>query len=329
MGDKLNACDLDTLEEEWTEFRGELNSAYEGKVQVSDLGGLTLPGDLQSLTWQLSALSYVNEDTPDLFREKQRHLLRHLAGKQYLSLFGISVAPAPAVPSTEAEDTATQPSSQVSDDESLLPSSQTPSRTPSHHSRDLMDIDSEDLLPLPIQPPADEGPLARLRKYVDIPATAATAPLSKPAATRLLSHWPAAARSDPWSFVWEEDEGPLTAEDEEAMQKRRRREEARARRRSARQRLSMGLPASEMEEEGDVVGAGAGAAARPVFGAGTPARAAMSSQPRGMMESSQAQSLSQGGMTPRPRISMSQVVPGAYGGRPGTAKKKARKSVFR
>lgn len=315
VGDKLSACDLDTLEEEWTEFRGELHSAYEGKVQVSDLGGLTLPRDLQSLTWQLSALSYVNEDTPDSAKEKQRHLLRHLAGKQYLSLFGISVAPPPTIPPTEAEDATPQPSSQMTDEDSFLPSSPTPSGTQSHHSRDIMDIDSG---PLPPQPP-DQGPLSRLRKYIDIPTTPTTIPLSKPSPARLLSHWPP-SHSDPWSFTWEEDEGPLTAEDEEAMQKRKRREEARTRRRSARQRLSMGLP---VEEDDDASGAGAGA--RPVFG--TP-RVAMSSQPRGLVESgpSQSQSL---GLTPRPRISMSQVMPGQYGGRPGTGKKKARKSVFR
>ena len=308
MGDKLNACNLDTLEEEWTDFREELPSAYEGKVQVTDLGGLNLPRDLQSLTWQLSMLSYVNEDTPDPDKEKQRNLLRHLSGKQYLSLFGISVAPLPTGPSTEAEDAASQRATQATDDESFLPSSPTPSGTQSGHSQDRMDIDSD----LPSRS-SNQGPLSRLRKYIDIPSNPATTPLSHPSSTRLLSRWPP-THTDPWSFVWEEDEGPLTAEDEEAIQRRKRREEAR-RRRSMKQRLSMGLP---VEDEAG------GPSTQPAF-AGTP-RAAMSSQPKGL--ESQSQGYSQG-LTPRPRISMSQVVPGAYGGRPGTAKKKARKSIFR
>jgi hypothetical protein len=303
----LNSCNLDTLEEEWTEFREEIRNAYEGKVQVSDLGCLNLPRDLQSLTCQLSTLSYINEDTPDSYKEKQRHLIRHLSGKEYLSLFGISVAPPPILPSTEAEDLPSQRASQTTDDESFLPSSPTPLGTQSRHSQDRMDIDSD---PLPSRA-SDTGPLSRLRKYIDIPTNPATAPLSNPSSTRLLSHWPL-DHTDPWSFVWEEDEGPLTAEDEEAMQRRKRREEAR-RRRSVKQRLSMGLPLDD----------DSGPSTQPAF-SGMP-RVAMSSQPRGMGDS-QSQSQSQ---TPRPRISMSQVVPGAYGGRPGTAKKKPRKSVFR
>ena len=175
-----------------------------------------------------------------------------------------------------------------------------------------MDLDSD----LPSHQ-LDQGPLSRLRKYVDIPTNPTTTPLSQPSSTRLLSRWPP-THADPWSFVWEEDEGPLTAEDEEAIQRRKRREEAR-RRRSLKQRLSMGLPV-----EGDEAGAGP-SNTQPAF-VGTP-RAAMSSQPRGLESHSQGYSQ---GLTPmRPRISMSQVMPGAYGGRPGTAKKKVRKSIFR
>ncbi|KAB5582675.1 RNA polymerase I-specific transcription initiation factor RRN6-like protein [Coniochaeta sp. 2T2.1] len=321
VADKLNGCNLDTLEEEWTTFREELDMAYEGKVHVAELGTGHPPADLQSVTWQLSTLSYVNEDTPDTYKRMQRHLLRHLSGKQYLSLFGISVVP-PILATTEAEDTASQPATQATDDESFLPPTPTPIRTQSGHSQDSMDIDSS---AAPTQFP-DPGPLARLRKYIDI---ATASPPSKPPATRLLSHWPRTP-TDPWSFTYIEDEGPLTAEDEAAMEKRRRRDEAR-RRRSQKQRLSMGLPINDEDASGPST------QQQQHQGYAMTPRAAMSSQPRGREEgggsqvpTTQAQVLRQSqSQSHRPRISMSQVMPGPHGGRPGTAKKKARKSIFR
>ncbi|OIW27939.1 hypothetical protein CONLIGDRAFT_671618 [Coniochaeta ligniaria NRRL 30616] len=312
VGPKLNACNLDTLEEEWTTFRSELDSAYEGKVQVAELDGGNLPKDLQSLTWQLSSLSYVPEDTPDAHKEKQRHLLRHLSGKQHLSLFGIAVvSPATTDPESLPSQLPTQtpPSSSL-----LLPSS--PPALGANPSQDAMAID-----PPPSQP-VDTGPLSRLRKYIDIPPTPATTPLSHPPASRLLSHWPPVS-ADPSSYLWEEDLGPLTAEDEEAMLKRQRRDEAR-RRRSIKQRLSMGLP---LVGEDDVGRRGEGLGQGSSYAPPTP-RVALSSQPRGG-EGSQSQSQSQG-QSQRPRISMSQVVPGTYGGRPGgVGGKKKKKGGFR
>jgi hypothetical protein len=306
VGDKLSACNLDTVEEEWIEFRQEVPAAYEGKVRVSDLGGLNLSRDLQSLTWQLSSLSYVDGDTPDSYKERQRHLLRHVSGKLYLSLFGISVAPPVTIPHTELDDAISQTPLPTLDDDSFLPSSPTLPGTRSRYSQEPTDI-NPDNLPTGM----DQGPLSRLRRYVDIPTNVRTAPLSQPASTRLLSRWPA-THTDPWAFVWEEDEGPLTAEDEEAILRRKRREEAR-RRRSVKQRLSLGLPVDDDN--------GAGPSMQPAFAA-TP-RVALSSQPRVIETLSQSQ-------TPaRPRISMSQVMPGTHGGRPGTAKKKPRKSIFR
>ncbi|KAB5585895.1 RNA polymerase I-specific transcription initiation factor RRN6-like protein [Coniochaeta sp. 2T2.1] len=320
VADKLNGCNLDTLEEEWTTFREELDLAYEGKVQLAELGTGHPPADLQSVTWQLSTLSYVNEDTPDTYKRMQRHLLRHLSGKQYLSLFGISVIP-PILATTEAEDTASQLATQATDDESFLPPTPTPIRTQSGHSQDSMDIDSSSTQ---TQIP-DPGPLARLRRYIDIPTTS---PPSNPPPTRLLSHWPRTP-TDPWSFTYIEDEGPLTAEDEAAMEKRRRRDEAR-RRRSRKQRLSMGLPINDEDDA-------SGPSTQQQQGYAMTPRAAMSSQPRGREEgggsqapTTQAQMLGQSqSQSQRPRISMSQVMPGPHGGRPGTAKKKARKSIFR
>lgn len=306
MGDKLTGCNHETMEEEWNSFRSQLNSAYDGKVRVAELTIKHQPEGFPGLIQQLSKLLCVYDDAPELYRERQRHLLRHIAGKQYLSLFGISVVP-PSVPAiTEGEDISSQGFSQQMDDQYLLRSSPTPSRPQSRHSQDLMDTDEE---PTPARIP-DSGPLALLRQYIDIPTSAATEALSQPSQTRLLSHWPGTPGSDPWSFVWEEDEGPLTAEDEEAILKRQKREEA-LRKRRQKQRLSA---RSSMKEDS------AGPSTQPAYAP----RTVQSSQPRGEEESlSQGQTQSQ-----RPRISMSQVVRGPHGGRQA-AKKKKGKSGFR
>jgi hypothetical protein len=302
VSDRLSACNHDTLEEEWTTFREEIKQAYEGKVQVAELGYDNMPGDFGSIMRQLSQLSYVTDDSPEAYRESQRHLLRHIGGKQYLSLFGISVVSPILVANAEVEAGVSHNPPQASGDESLLRSSPTLSATQSHRSQqDQMDIDPHSV--------PDPGPLARLRQYVDIPATPATENLSRPSGTRLLSHWPRKP-ADPWSYEWDDDWVTLTAEDEEAMARRKKRDDARVKRLEKRRRLAAA---------GDEDDAG-GPATQPVFDP----RLVHSSQPRWGEEGSQSQS-----QTQRPMISMSQVVPGPHGGRPLAGKKKKVKSGFR
>lgn len=299
----MNGCNQDTLEDEWAAFREGLGNAYEGKVQVVELGAS--PEDLQSIMRQLSILTYVTDDTPELQEERQRNLVSHIAGKQYLSQFGISVTSWPPTTTAEGASTTPQQPSQALEDASLPPSSWTSSASSPRLARDRMDVDSS-----PARPPTlDRGPLARLRQYVDIPSTPATETLSAPSYTRLLSRWPT-GDLDPLSYAWEDEGAPLTAEDEEAMARRRRREEAR-RKKTERLRTSAGPPVTRQEEEEEA----GPPATQPVLGAGT-----LSSSQPGVRDSG----------SQRPRISMSQVVPGPHGARPGAGKKKKKgKSGFR
>jgi RNA polymerase I-specific transcription initiation factor RRN6 len=333
LSDKLGAINLDTINDDLAEFRDKLPDLYDGRAQLTELGVGALPGDLRSLAETLSVLSY----STDGVANKEQQLVLRLTTELYLSRIGISIPPphlsGPSLFHSQSQSQLPSRSqSTLSQRSEHLPSSlpSSPPLVPSHphaaysqppSSQLLLEpMDLDDTLP-------DPGPLARLRQYVTIPTTVLSQPL--PAPTRLVSHW--IPGTDPSSYIWR-GEDSRAALQEESEARRRKRDEARRRRME--KRLT-GLQLAETRET----------ESQPPLGL---PRIIQSSQPRGPglmssqliqpspvrpgIQSSQVTGMnSQSQIARGSRISMSQVVPGPFGSRPGggAAKKKKGKSGFR
>lgn len=304
LSSRMEAINLETLEDDLADFRESL-TVHGGRAQITDLGGDKSSEDLQSLVRSLSALSFTTEDVPDAYRGRQQDLLRRVAIEQYLSRFGVSVSPPEVVDGLPAFNSQSQSqprprSSQLSQIDEL-PSSM-PSSPPILPSSSRLQSSQPEQMDLDDATLPDPGPLARLRQYITIPETIISQP--KPAPTRLVTHWQPG--TDPWSYIWR-GEDSRAALQEETEARRKKREEAR------RKRIEKRMNGLQLVDE---------VVSQPI------PRIIQSSQIRGI-QSSQMGGDSQSQSQRLPRISMSQVVPGPFGGRPVGGKKKKGKSGFR
>lgn len=333
LSDKLEAISLDTINDDLAEFRDTLPDLYDGRAQLTELGVGTLPEDLRSLAEALSVLSF----SPDGAANEEQQLVLRLTTELYLSRIGLSIPPPHlsgaslfnSQPQSQSQSHSQPTYSQLSDHlPSSLPSSPplAPFRPESSYSQppssqpfpDSMDLDDTLL---------DPGPLARLRQYVTIPATVLSQPL--PASTRLVSHW--VPGTDPSSYIWR-GEDSRAALQEESEARRRKRDEARRKRM---ERRLNGLQLGEIRETESQppLGLPRIIQSSQVRGPGVMSSQLIQPSPvRPGIQSSQVTGMnSQSQITRGPRISMSQVVPGPFGARPGVgaAKKKKGTSGFR